>query len=298
MDLERCPLCRSARRRLLHASNLGSRRRDAPMQCTSSDLGLHPDIWSCADCGMAWNEPAPSAAGHLHSYEEVFDPDYLAQRESRRLTWARELDRLEPHATGRELLDVGCYAGFFLEQARERGYAVAGVEPSRWAAEHARSTLGLEVFVGPIEAFPAERRFDVVTLWDVIEHLTDPVGVLRRIHGLLRPGGVLAFTTHNLDSPAARLLRGRYPFFMEMHTIHLRSRTRDRLLAETGFERIAVHGHSRALRVDYLASRLRRFGEAPERLATRAVRALGLHDRIVWIGGTGLETVIARRDAA
>ena len=268
------------------------------MECTSSGLGIHPDIWSCLDCGMVWNEPAPSAEGHLRQYEGVFDPDYLAQRESRRRTWARELDRLERHVRGRELLDVGSYAGFFLEQARERGYRVTGVEPSRWAAEHARRELGLEVFTGPVEEFEPQRVFDVVTLWDVMEHLTDPVAVLRKLHRLLRPEGVLVFTTHNLDRFAARLLGGRYPFFMEMHTIHLRSRTRDRLLAQTRFERIDVHAHWRALRVDYLASRLRRFGETPERLASRAVHALGIHDRIVWIGGTGLETVIARRAAA
>jgi SAM-dependent methyltransferase len=132
----------------------------------------------------------------------------------------------------------------------------------------------------------------------LIEHLTDPVAVLAKLHGMLRPGGVVAFTTHNLDSPAARLLRGRYPFFMEMHTIHLRSRTRDRLLADTGFERIEVHAHLRAIRVDYLVSRLRRLGATPERLAARLVRGLGIHERIVWIGGSGLETVIARRKAA
>jgi 2-polyprenyl-3-methyl-5-hydroxy-6-metoxy-1,4-benzoquinol methylase len=294
--LERCPLCRSPRRRLLHASNLdASRSRAGRLSCTNAGLGIHPDIFACLECGMVFNEPAE---GHLAEYEETADPEYLAQRESRRRTYARELDRLERHAPGRELLDVGCHSGFFLEQARERGYRVSGVEPSRWAVEHARGALGLEVFHGSVEDFEPARPFDVITMWDVIEHLTDPVRVLAKLHRLLRPGGLLAFTTHNLDSLAARALRGRYPFFMEMHTIHLRTRTRDRLLADTGLERVAVHAHLRAVRVDYLVSRLRRFGEAPARLASRAVRGLGVAERIVWIGGSGLETVIARRRAA
>lgn len=293
--MDRCPLCGSARRRLLHPSNLGARgRRERRLDCTNPGLGLHPDIFCCLDCDMVFNEPAPS---HLREYEESADADYLAQRESRRQTYARELDRLEPHVRGRELLDVGCHSGFFLEQARERGYRVGGVEPSRWAAEHA-AALGLEVFVGPIERFQPAAPFDVVTLWDVIEHLTRPVDVLRGVHAMLRPGGVLAFTTHNLDSLAARVLGSRYPFFMEMHTLHLRSRTRDRLLADTGFERIAVHPHRRAVRVDYLVSRLGRLGDAPARLAGGLARGLRVHDRIVWVGGSGLETVIARKAGA
>jgi SAM-dependent methyltransferase len=256
---------------------------------------VHPDVFACLDCGMVFNEPPPSETGHLAEYEAISDPEYLEQREARRRTYERELERIERHGKGRDLLDVGCYSGFFLDQARSRGYRVKGVEPSRWAVEHARGELGLDVFHGPVEAFETAERFDLVTMWDVIEHLVDPVGTLRKIHGLLRPGGLLAFTTHNLDSLAARVLRGRYPFFMEMHTIHLRDRTRDRLLAETGFERLAVLPHRRAVRVDYLASRLRRFGAAPARLAAALVRGLGLRDRIVWIGGSGLETVIARR---
>jgi SAM-dependent methyltransferase len=283
---------------VLHPSNLGEGRAHARrLQCTNPQLGVHPDVYECLDCGMVFNEPPPSDAGHLAEYEAITDPEYLEQREARRRTYARELDRLERHVGGRDLLDVGCYSGFFLELARARGYRVKGLEPSRWAVEHARAELGLDVFHGPAEAFETSDRFDLVTMWDVIEHLTDPVATLQKLHGLLRPGGVLAFTTHNLDSLSARVLGGRYPFFMEMHTIHLRNRTRDRLLAETAFERLDVHPHLRAVRVDYLASRLGSLGAAPARLAGALVRGLGLHERIVWIGGSGLETVIARRSA-
>jgi SAM-dependent methyltransferase len=150
------------------------------------------------------------------------------------------------------------------------------------------------VFNGPIERFETTRTFDVVTLWDVFEHLVDPVGVLSRVRRLLRPGGLLAFTTHNLDAPLARLLRGRYPFFMEMHTTHVNSRTRDLLLAKTGFACVDLHTHLRAVRFAYLLSRLRRFGELPARLADSVARGLGLADRIVWVGFAGLETIIAR----
>lgn len=295
--MEQCLLCGGREIRLLHPSNLPETpRTGSAYRCTSSSLGIHPDIFQCTACTFAFNRPAPGSVDHLAEYANVDDPQYLAQRTSRRLTYGRELDRIEELCRGRDLLDVGCYAGFFLEQARERGWRVEGVEPSKWAAEYARTTLGLPVFNGPVEAYAGEsdRRFDVVTLWDVVEHLSDPVSVLRRVRDLLQPEGLLAFTTHNLDSRLARLLGTRYPFFMEMHTVHLNDRTLALLLETAGFELVERHVHRRALRMEYLVSRLRRLGEAPGRLAERLARRLGVADRVLWIGFVGLETVLAR----
>jgi 2-polyprenyl-3-methyl-5-hydroxy-6-metoxy-1,4-benzoquinol methylase len=292
-----CPLCGASEIRLLYGSNIPERRRPGSRYgCTSFELGVHPDIFRCGACTFVFNAATSGPVDALEEYARVDDPAYLEQRESRRLTYGRELDRLEALTSGRELLDVGSYSGFFLEQARERGWTVQGVEPSKWAADYARSTLGVPVFNGPIEAFSpsAGERFDAVTLWDVLEHLSDPLAVLRHVRGMLRPDGLLAFTTHNLDAPLARILRGRYPFFMEMHTVHLNDRTLALLLEKAGFELVERHVHQRAVRLAYLASRLRRLGELPARAAQAIVRGLGLADRVVWIGFVGLETVLAR----
>jgi 2-polyprenyl-3-methyl-5-hydroxy-6-metoxy-1,4-benzoquinol methylase len=296
MDL--CPLCGGRDVALLYRSNAPTRpEAQSEYRCTSSALGIHPDIVRCRACTFTFNAPSSGAVDHLAEYARVDDPEYLEQRRARRLTYGRELDRIEALRDAGDLLDVGCYTGFFLEQARERGWRVRGVEPSKWAAEHAQTVLGLDVFHGPVEQFAASAgagTFDVVTLWDVLEHLEDPVAVLRSIRGLLRPDGLLAFTTHNLDRPLARLLRGRYPFFMEMHTVHLNDRTLALLLETAGFVLVAKHVHRRALRLEYLLSRLRRLGETPARAAERLARALGLADRVVWIGFVGLETILAR----
>jgi len=294
-EVQRCPLCGSPDRTVLYPSNLSNLQGSGSRyHCTNFGLGMHADIYRCLSCGMVFNDPAPAAADHFDEYARAEDPDYLEQRLARRQTYARELDRLEPFVEGRELLDVGCYAGFFLELARERGFRVEGIEPSRWAAQHAGTRLGLSVSNCTIEEFPTDRRYDVVTLWDVIEHLSDPVRALQRIRTILLPGGIVAFTTHNLDSLMARLLRGRYPFFMEMHTIHLDNRTLPLLLKKAGFALVDRHPHRRALHVGYMLSRLRRFGDRPAALAIAASKWLGLADRIVWIGGVGLETIIAR----
>lgn len=125
--------------------------------------------------------------------------DYVGQEGARRaharrkLWWLRSIPPRLPRS-GR-LLDVGCAAGFFLAEARAF-YEVQGVELSAWSSAYARERLGLPVFSGTLQqaALP-EAAFDIVTLWDVIEHVPDPVPLLAECARVLRPGGRLVLTT-------------------------------------------------------------------------------------------------------
>jgi len=287
MPVERCPLCGGTDFVLLYPSTLAKKREPASQyNCTSHGLGIHPDIFRCVDCSMVFNEAAPGANDVAGEYEQVEDPEYLAQRESRRLTFHRELDEIEKaHAKG-TLLDVGCYTGFFLECARERGWQTSGIEPSRWAARYAGDELGFDVYNGPVERYSSDQKFDVVTLWDVLEHLPNPVEVLSILRRHVRDDGLLVFATHNLDHKVARVLGRHFPLFMEMHTVHFNNDTLGKLLDKTGFRLEKKHNQMRAVRLGYLLSRLRRFGAAPERIATAAVN--------LWTGLVGVETYFAR----
>lgn len=134
--------------------------------------------------------------------------DYVGQESARRAQARRKLwalRHLPPRLPSRgRLLDVGCAAGFFLAEAR-RHYEVQGVELSAWSSAFARERLGLPVFTGTLAqaALPAS-SFDIVTLWDVIEHVPDPVAVLTEAARVLAPGGALVLTTGDRGSAYAR----------------------------------------------------------------------------------------------
>lgn len=104
------------------------------------------------------------------------------------------------------LLDVGCGNGFFLNQMRRLGWDVEGVEPDGRAASVARTKFGLKVFQGSLEEakFPYE-CFDAITMNHVIEHVLDPIGLLRECRRVLRPGGKLVVMTPNIRSLGARI---------------------------------------------------------------------------------------------
>jgi 2-polyprenyl-3-methyl-5-hydroxy-6-metoxy-1,4-benzoquinol methylase len=110
------------------------------------------------------------------------------------------------------VLDVGCGYGFFLDLARRAGARVAGVELAKAEAAYARERLGLNV-AGSLDELPLDSRegFDLVTLFEVVEHLHEPVEFVGELARLLRPGGVLVIATDNFASLPARVLGDGFP---------------------------------------------------------------------------------------
>ncbi|MDX8412174.1 MAG: class I SAM-dependent methyltransferase [Mariprofundaceae bacterium] len=137
------------------------------------------------------------------------------------------------------LLDVGCSSGALLRVARGLGYTVNWVEPAKQAAATARAD-GFEVYPGLLqEAHFASNSYDLVTLFEVIEHLTDPISVINEIHRILQPGGLLLIGTGNGESWTATMLGAKWEYFdIASHGGHISFFTPHsmRLLAEkTGF---------------------------------------------------------------
>ena len=113
------------------------------------------------------------------------------------------------------------------------------------------------VHVGVVEDAPLpEGAYDVVTMWDVIEHLPDPASTLRAVHSALRPGGVFAVTTMDVDALFPRVAGRFWPWYMQMHLVYFSRRTLGELLRRCGFEVVEVTRHRRIVRVSYAVSRL------------------------------------------
>jgi SAM-dependent methyltransferase len=195
-----------------------------------------------------------------------------------------------------KLLDVGNHVGTFLTVAEQHGYEVAGVEPSRWAADIARGRVNGPIHCGAIEDAPLpEGGYDIVTMWDVIEHLPDPALDIRAIHGALKPGGIFALSTMDVESWFPRLAGRRWPWYMQMHLVYFSRRTLCEMLRREGFHIVDVSSHVRRVRLSYLASRLDAYAPPVARLVGRALERTGLADRTVGISLGDIFTVVARK---
>jgi len=170
------------------------------------------DIIHCEMCGFRHAVPLPNPADLEREYRETYyaeeKPTFLAHAgEDQQWGELAQTDRLESFERilgpgRRRLLDIGSGPGFFLKTAKNRGWNVMGIEPSRQAAAHARG-LGIEVAEGFFGAKVASSlgRFDAINLNNVLEHVPDPISILLAARQILEPGGVLCVGVPNDFSP-------------------------------------------------------------------------------------------------
>src|SRR5215467_2178695 len=153
------------------------------------------------------------------------------------------LSLVEAHrpAPGR-LLDVGCATGVFVAMAAESGWTVTGVETSTWALGRASQRCRQATFIqGSVEdlEFP-EASFDVVTMWNVLEHVSSPTEILARLRPWLAPEGRLFLSLPNAGSTTARLMGRRWVLLLREHLWYFEPATLSRVLRQSGFETISA----------------------------------------------------------
>lgn len=207
----------------------------------------------CADCGLLYQNPRPP----LHDIDRYYPDSYGSYQSAtqglrtRRGLLRKVIERgmrkrcvlldssVRPRDHRRKVLDVGCASGLFLEaMLTYTDWDAEGVELNHAAATATAQRLGIPVFAGPLETahFP-DASFDAVTMWDVLEHLHDPLAGLREVRRILRPGGALFVRVPNADSYVRRLA-GRYwvGYDLPRHMTVFAPRTVLRALAQTGFD--------------------------------------------------------------
>jgi 2-polyprenyl-3-methyl-5-hydroxy-6-metoxy-1,4-benzoquinol methylase len=239
-----CPLCGSDRMDVVRPSRY-------PAAITAQDISelysassahiLKDQVVRCQSCSLIYVNPRPLSELTIGSYASAVDPTFVAQNDNRIATFRKSLSGVlhrlgESGGNGRRLLDIGCAGGAFPVAARDLGFDPVGIEPSRWMADYARRTYGLDVRDGILEpgVFPPG-SFDVVTLWDVIEHVPQPHDLLSCAHDLLKPGGLLLVNYPDVGSMTARMLGSHWPFWLSVHLFYYTRTTMARQLARAGY---------------------------------------------------------------
>ena len=176
----------------------------------------------CSACSIVWlNNPPKPEEMHLH-YTEAYDKLISAAGQNSPGRWGFRLEAIAQHKQSGALLDLGCSSGSFLELMRSESWKLYGIEMSAEVAQTAKAKSGATVFVGDIlEASFAPESFDVITCFDVLEHLYEPRRVIARVGEWLKPGGIFYVLVPNVDSAEARVF-GSYWHGLELprHLFH------------------------------------------------------------------------------
>jgi SAM-dependent methyltransferase len=208
----------------------------------------------CRDCGMVFESPRYQADIIIQGYMSSDEAGHDSQYAMRVLSFYRALRKLAHHLppVGARVLDIGTAGGAFLEAAEQFGYEAYGMEPSRYLVEKGKAR-GLKIEQGIIEdhSFPA-RSFDMVSMWDVIEHLPDPKGSLVELRQLLKPDGILLINYPDVGTWQAKLAGKRFWWFLSVHLHHFSRPTIRDICRRTGFEAFYFKRYWQALEFGYL----------------------------------------------
>lgn len=262
--------------------------------CNSTDATA---IWTksgyqlmrCAACGLVFvgNPPTPEQLARIYSFEAGYhtnfrdNPAEIRYRTGQAQQQLSELSRFA--APPGRVLDVGASAGFFILAAADHGWDASGIELSADTAQLAQRR-GANVTCGTLRQAPIKLgSLDAITMWDVIEHVERPREELDLARHLVRPGGILAISTPNLDGWYPRLsYRVRQitkvwpavepPYHLSQFSV----RTLSRLLAATGWEVLSVRHYAQSLGYSFGSLRTMK---SPKRLLFAAVFA-----PVAWLG--------------
>lgn len=234
--VKQCPLC----------TNGGQR----PVLRT--DDGYH--VVRCVGCGFVYLTPRPPEHPDLSA---SVDPVWLAEEAFRRLDDRLRLDEIGRVRPNGRLLDVGCNCGFFLDEAKKRGYETRGVEIAAVPAEYGRANLGLDITTSEFEVADFNGDvFDIVTMWHVLEHMPEPTVTLRKVRRTLVDGGLLAIEVPRFDSWMVRLLGRRHRHIGHGHAGYYTETVLCRLLEEHGYRVLTCRNVGRTLSLQWLAVRV------------------------------------------
>jgi len=185
--------------------------RDCPLcNAASSEEVFKIDGFSyhkCMSCESLYTKPYPrdGALDSLYSGElyQVYQDSLVAKGKTIRKELLDERKRSQVSSFVDlpipALLDIGCGSGTFLDVCKGSGWAVEGVEPSASAANKVFEQYGIHVHCGEFDKIKLERKFDIVTFWGVLEHLSDPISAIRKAVRLLNENGIIVFEVPSAD---------------------------------------------------------------------------------------------------
>jgi len=259
-----CPLCGHDAFEIVKSSGYSGEVSAESLRraySASSNHQLLGQVVRCRSCALHYVNPRPAGELIVESYASGEDPVFVSHNDERIHSFRKVLRRVLTmrglkDGKGLRLLDIGCAGGACLAAAKSLGFDPVGVEPNRWMADFGRRKYGVEIKDGVLERgmFSAE-GFDVITLWDVLEHIPRPRPLLQLVCELLRPNGVFIVSYPDFASVMGRILGDRWPFWLTVHLLYYDRRTIALQLKTCGFRVQSSFSYWPTLALGYLADR-------------------------------------------
>jgi len=229
MKFDVCDICGSEMNKILLSGNFSNQEYK---------------IVKCLRCGLIFLTPRRNQRTFDSQYsKEYFTESFLKKKQKRKIYFEKMLKEIMEIKSGRKILDVGCGVGLFLNIAREKGWECYGVEPSIWAASYCQNKENLNVRNGRLEEIKyPDNFFDLITFWDVLEHVKRPSMTLKEAKRIIKNNGLIVSKFPNIDSYIyklriiiTKLKGGTGRLHIPNHFYHFSPKTAKNLFRISGF---------------------------------------------------------------
>jgi 2-polyprenyl-3-methyl-5-hydroxy-6-metoxy-1,4-benzoquinol methylase len=297
MELVTCNFCGEDNFTVRYNSPIRVRDQEnlAHYLASTDRFDRYGQIVQCKKCGLVYTNPRPHSAEVARAYKNLADYEYAEQDSSRSMNANLSLNTIKKYTREGKLLDLGCSTGYFLNVARIN-FDVKGVEPSKWAVDFAKSKLKLNVEQGDIASVKClDETFDVISLIDVIEHLTDPIGMLKEAQRLLKANGGIYIVTPNIKSLSARILKGKWWGLRPAHLYYFSPQTLSEMLQKVGFKVVEVRSYGRIFTYGYWLSRIRNYNKIVYRTIGFMIDRFNINEKFLYINTRDSIEVYAKK---
>ncbi|KKQ30075.1 MAG: Methyltransferase type 12 [Candidatus Shapirobacteria bacterium GW2011_GWE1_38_10] len=263
---------------------------------TSKSVRGVQQIVKCKNCGLIYVNPQIEVRMLNRSYSKDSNLSYVDEAESRIDTFCESIKIIDKYFPQRgKILDVGAGSGFFLKVARDEGWRTWGVELSKWLSNYANEKYSVNIKQGTLkEAKFKDNYFDVITMWDVIEHLPNPDSELKEICRVLKPGGMLVVNYPDIGTPVARVMGSKWWFLFSTHLFYFDRRLMKKLLEKNNFENFEFKAYWQTISWGHLAEMLGLYSVTFSKIIKRILVRLGWEKvRVRYYAGQN--TVIVRK---
>lgn len=278
--------------------------RDTEPFCPDNGRGLV----KCKNCGLVYVGQQPDAEElyalygetYFHNDEsgEVGYTDYIKDETNIRRTVNGRFDHIEKFVKPGRLLDVGCAMGFFIDEASKRGWQVEGMDVSHFAVEYVKERFGHDAYQGSLKTLDLEEgAYDLVTMFDVIEHVPDPKGYMVEVAKLLKSGGIFELATPDVDSIPAKLTGKRWIGYKlsEEHVYYFSVNTLRQMLDYAGFDVVHVRHIGKYVTLRLFLDRLGFYAPWLSKPLAAVERLFKLSERALYVNPMDIVAITARK---
>ncbi len=253
----RCPVCKSKKTVEWYPENINVDKLTFTYEFSPESQKTFRVV-RCHNCTHVFCGPIPKNL--YKNYEDVVDKEYLRHAKTRELSAKAVLKDIKQDVQSGILLDVGCATGDFLKAAKEFGYKVEGLELSHWSSKIARKN-GMKIHRETLKSLSQKNpeKYDVITLWGVIEHFEYPAEEMKYLHRLLKKNGLLVVWTGDVDGLMSRILRRRWWYWQGQHIQYFTHKSLNFLAEGRGFQHVNTKTYPIAATYEQMKNSLSRY---------------------------------------